>query len=134
MKIIEINEGTKIPFEVRGTKIALNDDEMTLNLARYERDDANHLDICRDRFGNLVSGVIPGVAEIYVAQIDIPAREYLEKQVENAEEPEAAEAAGAAGEEESGEPDGGTMSRQTMEREAVPFDIEKCTLTLWALN
>lgn len=133
MKIIEVNEGVKIPYEVRGTKIALNDDELTLNLSRYERDDANHLDICRDKFGNLVSGVIPGVAEIYVAQIDIPARAYVEKQIEATPEQEAAEAAEAAGDGENS-PEGGTMDRQTMEREAVTFDIEKCTLTLWALN
>lgn len=133
MKIIEVNEGVKIPYEVRGTKIALNDDELTLNLSRYERDDANHLDICRDKFGNLVSGVIPGVAEIYVAQIDIPARAYVEKQIEATPEQEAAEAAEAAGDTENS-PEGGTMDRQTMEREAVPFDIEKCTLSLWALN
>lgn len=133
MKIIEVNEGVKIPYEVRGTKIALNDDELTLNLSRYERDDANHLDICRDKFGNLVSGVIPGVAEIYVAQIDIPARAYVEKQIEATPEQEAAEAAEAAGDGENS-PEGGTTDHQTMEREAVPFDIEKCTLTLWALN
>ena len=71
MKVIEKNEGAKIPYEVKGTKIVFNDDELTLNLSRYERDDVNHIDICRDRMGNLVSGVIPGVAETYVAQIDI---------------------------------------------------------------
>ena len=124
MKIIEKNEGAKIPYEVQGTKIIFNDDELTLNLARYERDDANHIDICRDRMGNLVSGVIPGIAETYVAQIDIPARAYEEREIEGAAEEEQADS----------EETGGMMDRQTMEREAVPFDIDKCTLTLWALN
>ena len=126
MKIIEKNEGAKIPYEVKGDKIVFNDDELTLNLARYERDDANHIDICRDKMGNLVSGVIPGVAETYVAQIDIPPRAYEEREIEGAAEAQAAEA-------EENAP-GGMMDRQTMEREAVPFDIEKCTLTLWAMN
>lgn len=124
MKIIEKNEGAKIPYEVQGGKIVFNDDELTLNLARYERDDANHIDICRDKCGNLVSGVIPGIAETYVAQIDIPARAYEEREIEGAAEEEQADS----------EETGGMMDRQTMEREAVPFDIDKCVLTLWALN
>lgn len=128
MKIIEKNDGAKIPYEVEGTKIVFNDDELTLNLARYERDGANHIDICRDRMGNLVSGVIPGVAETYVAQIDIPPRAYVEREIEGA----AAEVQ-ANGEETDGAP-GGMMDRQTMERETVPFNIDKCVLTLWALN
>ena len=124
MKIIEKNEGAKIPYEVQGGKIVFNDDELTLNLARYERDDANHIDICRDKCGNLVSGVIPGIAETYVAQIDIPARAYEEREIEGAAEEEQADS----------EETGGMMDRQTMEREAVPFDIDKCVLSLWALN
>lgn len=128
MKIIEKNAGVKIPYEVKGDKIVFNDDELTLNLARYERDDANHIDICRDKCGNLVSGVIPGTAETYVAQIDIPPRAYVEREIEGA----AAEVQ-ADSENTDGAP-GGMMDRQTMEREAVPFDIDKCVLTLWALN
>lgn len=124
MKIIEKNEGVKIPHEVKGDKIIFNDDELALNLARYERDDANHIDICRDKCGNLVSGVIPGIAETYVAQIDIPPRAYVEREIEGA----AAEA--QADSEEAG----GMMDRQTIAREAVKFDIGKCLLTLWALN
>lgn len=130
MKVIEKNSGAKIPYEVSGTRIIFGDDELMLNLARYERDDANHIDICRDRFGNLVSGVIPGLAENYVAQLDIPPREYVEKKIEGAAE--ALEAAEAAETDGSGMP-GGMMNRQTVEREAVPFDVENCTLTLWAL-
>ena len=41
MKVIEKNEGAKIPYEVKGTKIVFNDDELTLNLSRYERDDVD---------------------------------------------------------------------------------------------
>lgn len=128
MKIIEKNEGTKIQYEIKGDKIVFNDDELTLNLARYERDDANHIDICRDRCGNLVSGVIPGIAETYVVQIDIPPRAYEERKIKGA----AAEVQADSG--ETGGAPGGMMDRQTMERKAVPFDIDKCVLTLWALN
>lgn len=122
MNVTEKNEGAKIPYTINGTKITF-DDELTLNLAKYERDDPNHLDICRDRFGNLICGVIPGVAEIYVAEIDIPARAYIETPIEK---PEA--------EVQSEEPDqpGGTMGGGAT-RDPIPFDMNQCTLTLWAV-
>lgn len=110
MIIVEKNEGTKIPYEINGNKITFND-ELSLNLEKYERDDAAHIDICRDKFGNLVTGVIPGVAEAYVAEIDIPAREYDYI---------------ADGTDENGNPIEVPMPE--------PFDIDKCTLTLWALT
>ena len=75
MKIIHKNEGGKIPYTVSGTRLTI-DDQVTYNLARYERDEASHIDVCRDKHGQLVSGVIPGTAEQYVAQIDIPGRTY----------------------------------------------------------
>lgn len=109
MKIIEKNEGVKISYVVKTTKITL-DDELMMNLERYERDDPNHIDICRDKYGNLVSGVIPGTAEKYVAQIDIPARDYDYI---------------ADGVDDDGKP-----------RELqipIPFNMDNCTLTLWAI-
>lgn len=109
MIIIEKNEGEKITYTTNGNKITFAD-ELMLNLEKYERDDPNHIDICRDKFGNLVCGVIPGVAEVYVAQIDIPAREYDFI---------------ADGVDENGEPREVPMP--------ALFDIDKCTLTLWAL-
>jgi len=132
MKIIEKNDGQKIAYEVSGNKLTLGDDEMTLNLARYERDDPAHIDICRDKFGFLVCGVIPGVAEKYVAQIDVPAREYNETPIEldpdvPADQP--AEEGGGAAE----NPAPGGMTEPTVKRDPVPFDIDKCTLTLWAV-
>lgn len=119
MNVIEKNAGEKIAYTVKDSKITLND-ELMFNLGRYERDDPNHIDICRDRYGNLVSGVIPGVAEAYVAQIDIPARGYTETV-----------------EEDSGTGDtggtGGESHTPNIKREPVPFSMDKCTLTLWAL-
>jgi len=108
--VIEQNEGEKTPWAVSGNRITFGDEELTLNLAAYERDGANHIDICRDRHGNLVMGVIPGLADNYTAQIEIPPREYDFI---------------ADGEDEEGNPREVPMP--------VPFDMKKCTLTLWAL-
>ncbi|MBU5438278.1 hypothetical protein KQI42_09675 [Tissierella sp. MSJ-40] len=109
MIVINKNEGTKIPYTIKTSKVTF-DDELMLNLEKYERDDPNHIDVCRDKFGNLVCGVIPGVAEVYVAQIDIPAREYdfIADGLDENEQPKEVPF-------------------------PVPFDIDKCTLTLWTL-
>lgn len=110
MNIIHKNEGIKIPYTVTGSKITF-DDEVTYNLARYERDEAVHIDLCRDKRGNLVSGVIPGTAERYVAQIDIPARKY------------------------SYVPNGVDEEGRPMEKKvAAPLDMESVTLTLWSVE
>lgn len=116
MKIIyrPDESGEKIPFEINGNKVTF-DDELTLNLSRYERDDPAHIDVCRDKFGNLVTGVIPGVAESYVAQLDIPAREYVE-----VPDPDYTPASEDDGEEHT-------------KPEPVPFNLDKCTMTLFTL-
>lgn len=122
MIIKEINDGPKVDYAVLGDTLNIND-EITLNLARYERDDANHIDICRDAYGNLITGVIPGVAEAYVAQIDIPPRAYLEKQLETSAESTAL----VEGENADG------MAESGIIRESIPFDVDNCTLSLWAI-
>lgn len=96
-------ENNHIEYEVTGNKITLGDDELTLNLTRYEQDDPKHIDICSDTTGCLVVGTSTG--RKYVAEIDIPARQYAEE---------------AQGDETVTVP--------------VPFDIDNCTLTLWALD
>lgn len=111
MIIIDKNEGKKISYFLSGNKITF-DDELMINLEKYERDDPNHIDICRDSYGNLVMGVIPGIAERYVAQIDIPAREYEHEKLHS-------------------------FSYDDMKENKItpiPFDIDNCVLTLWALN
>lgn len=125
MIVKEMNEGAKIPYTVRGNKITF-DDEVMFNLEKYQRDDPNHLDLCRDAYGNLVTGVIPGLAEAYVAQVDIPAREYIDTP------PTAPEPLAEGEQEENGA--GGEMEMQGGTREAVPFSMDKCTLTLWAVE
>ncbi len=110
MNIIHKNEGTKIPYTVSGSKITF-DDEVMYNLTKYERDEASHIDLCRDKFGNLVSGVIPGTAERYVAQIDIPARRYNYVP-------------------DGVDEDGNPKQKQVAE----PLDMERVTLTLWSVE
>lgn len=106
--VVEKNKGKKLSYSVSGNKLTLND-ELMLNLEKYERDYDNHIDVCRDIYGNFIVGVIPG-AERYVAQIDIPARTY--------EQPYR-----LSGDEE-----------EDSEMIPVPFDVKRCTLTLWALS
>ena len=69
MIVINKNEGTKIPYEVSGKRITF-DDDLSLNLAKQEKDWPVHIDVCVDRDGNLCTGT--GVGLYYVAQIDTP--------------------------------------------------------------
>lgn len=71
-RTIEKTGGDKIDVRFSGTKVILGDDEMTLNLSKYERDDPVHIDIGLNARGFLTFGV----SDRYAVQIDIPAREY----------------------------------------------------------
>jgi hypothetical protein len=102
MIIIEKNEGPKIPYSVNGTRVSFNDD-LTINLANREQDWPVHIDICYDEDRTLVIGAAAGRA--YVAEIDIPARQYTEEEV-----------------------DGETQ------RVPVPLDMDTVTLTLWSIE
>ena len=93
-----------VDYEISGNKIYFGDDELMINLAKKERDDAVHIDICSDYTGGLVIGT-GGSARAYVAEIDIPPRQYVEVEGEE-----------------------GT------ERQPVPFDIDTITLTLWEME
>jgi hypothetical protein len=110
MIVVEKNAGQKIPYEINGNRISFND-EITLNLEAWERDHAMHIDICKDVNGCLTTGVVPDITTDYVAQIDIPAREYDYI---------------ADGTDEEGNPKEIPMPQ--------PFDMSKCTLTLWGLG
>lgn len=107
MKLINANEGTKIGYEINGNKIIF-DDELMLNLEKYERDDPMHIDVCRDEYGCLCMGL----ATRYVAQIDIPARTYNYVETEAEDENE----------------------NKKIEKVAVPFDMNLVTLTLWEVE
>lgn len=115
MKVVEINEGAKIPYEVTGTKICF-DDDLTINLSKRQEDWTVHIDVCSDDEGALVIGAKSG--SYYVAQLDIPAKEYEET---------AAETTNTDGEQAEGQ------QPETI-RTAKPLDMDKVTLTLWALE
>ena len=105
MIIVNKNAGRKIEYTVEETVITFGEDELALDLAEMQDDWDIHVTVCYTRQHTLTTGA-GGIA--YVAEIDIPAREYIE------EEP-------AEGEEE-----GGTVP--------APLDMEKVTLTLWAVG
>lgn len=106
MIVIEKNVGPKVDYSVTDTKINFAG-EITLDLSKYERDFEVHLDICQDKFGFLTMGL----SDRYVAQIDIPERQY------NMEE---------NGTDEEGNP--------VMQPVPVPFSMDNVTLTLWKLE
>lgn len=76
-----------------------------------------HIDVCFDADRNLVIGA--AVGRLYVAEIDIPAREWVETELEE-ENAENTENVGIA--------------MKSFSREPVPFDISKVTLSLWAID
>ncbi|MGD9567509.1 MAG: hypothetical protein AB7V48_04205 [Sedimentibacter sp.] len=79
-------------------------DDLTINLASREQDCPVHIDICFDEDSTLVIGAAAGRA--YVAQLDIPERQYID------------------GEEIEGE----------IQRIPIELDMDKVTLTLWAIE
>lgn len=115
MIIVEKNEGAKIPYETRKNKVTF-DDDLTINLEKREEDFHVHIDVCYDEDQNLVIGAAAGRS--YVAEIDIPGRSYTEEEVETTS---------VDGEAETG------MEGPTTVRKAVPFDMSRVTLTLWAV-
>ena len=106
MIVINKNEGPKIPWEEIGKKVCF-DDDLTINLAKRQQDDPVHIDVCYDADEELVIGAAAGRS--YVAEIDIPAREY------EYHEPE----------DEGDEPEPPTP---------LPLDMDTVTLTLWAIE
>lgn len=116
--VVEINEGTKIAWTRSITKLTFGDDELMVNCKAYQKDWPVHLDICGDADGNLVIGT--GTGRYYVAQVDIPAREYAE--------PEPVEAVALA------EGDAGADAQQSTTTEPVPLEMSDVILTLWAID
>ena len=108
MKIVERNAGQKIDYELHGTRLSFADGELTLDLARYQQDEAVMRDIMVDGEGYLTNGR----GRYYVAQVEIPAKEYEEIPVEN---------------ENEDEPD-------ATERRPLPLDTDKVTLYLFSIE
>lgn len=106
MIIVEKNEGTKIDYEVKKAKITF-DDDLTINLQKRQEDWDVHIDVCFDSDKELVIGAAAGRS--YVAEIDIPARTYTETTAEE-----------------------GSEEPTTLTPD--PIDMDKVTLTLWAID
>lgn len=116
IQVIEKNEGTKLDYEAVGTKLFLGDDEIMVNLAKYEKDEPVHIDVVRNWDGALATSIGKNDDDLsYAAQIDIPARAYTEKV------------------EKVPVMDGEGEVEQTT-KIPVKFDISRCTLTLWAID
>ena len=122
MKEIIKTPGTHIDYETTGKSIIFGDDDLAINLKNRERDESVQIDVCSDSTGNLTMGTAAGLR--YVAQIEIPARQYTEEEQENPDyDPE--------------NQDQGVMGMLTptiIVRTPVPFNIENCTISLWGLE
>lgn len=105
MKIININEGTKIPYEVNGTRITF-DSMLTIDLSRYQKEEERVIDISLNDDDMLQMGL----GKWYIANISLPPKEY--ELVEN-----------------------GTEKNESViyKRVSKGLDMDKVTLTLWSL-
>lgn len=112
MIVLEKNEGPKLPYEVSGTRLFLND-EIILNLAKYQRDWPVTMDVCLNQDDMLVIGAATGL--YYAAQVYIPACEY-----------EAVE--------ELVTYDDDHMRSSSKQAVKLPLDMGKVELTLWAID
>ncbi len=137
MIVIEKNEGEKIPYTQNGTVISFADGRLSLDCALYQKDWGVHLDVCENTDGNLVMGTESG--QKYIAQLDIPAREYLYPEpaeaapVIPADPADPADPAGLDGE----ETETAAVESEHTETEPpvpLPLDMEKVTLSLWAIG
>lgn len=104
-KIIEENIGNKVPFTIEDTWLNIND-EFIINLAKKEKDTDVDIIITKDMYGNYINGK-SGCA--YVMIIRVPARLYAKELVS--------------------EVDGTEQYRKV----AVPFDMSRVILRLWAI-
>lgn len=123
VRVVEKNQGQKIDWKQSSSKLTFGDDELMVNIAKYQRDWPVHLDVCGDKSGNLVIGV--GEGRYYVAQIDIPATRYTEPEI-IMEQPTPAD--------EDGETEGRNTMRETTPPEPIPLELSDVTLTLWAID
>lgn len=123
MKIIEMNLGAKIGYELTGTKLSFADGALALDLARYQRDSTVTKDIMVDSEGNLTTG--RGL--YYAAQVEIPPTAYDEKIIPALEPAEPEDGENDA----HGDMDG---SREQVKRTPRPLDTDSVTLKLFAID
>lgn len=125
MKIVEMNEGAKIAYEVDGTKLDFAGGALTVDLDRYRRDYPVTKDVMADGDGNLVLGT---GGRYYVAQVEIPANTYSPAPAEE-------EATEALAEAEQDAPAGPETEQEAQAAAPVmdPLDMDKVTLRLWSV-
>lgn len=115
MKVIKKPEDGKnfVEYSTRGTKISFNDGEISADLQKKERDDDVKIDVCMDYMGGLTFGT--SGAKLYVAQIFIPARQYIDTEIANPDY----------------DPEDETSQEKITQHEAVPFSMDNVELTLF---
>jgi hypothetical protein len=101
------NTGSYVAYQLTGAVLSFRHNELALDLPQYQCDYPVHLDISEDASGALVLG--PSIR--YIAEIDIPAREYII----------------TAGEKDD-------IGFSLLYKAAVPFSAAKVSLTLWAVE
>lgn len=74
MQVVKVNSGEYIDYEVEGTRIFFGDDELMINLKKYQGDEERTIDITKTRRNTLAVGADSGFA--YAAQVIIPKKEY----------------------------------------------------------
>lgn len=109
MKEVIMTPGTHVEYETTSKSVVFGDDDLSINLKNRERDEKVLIDICTDSNNELTMGTAAGLK--YVAQVEIPARQYTEEQ---------------------GEPD--EDGNPTTVYVPVAFDIDNCTIYLWGME
>lgn len=71
--IIEADSGLKINYKIDGTKISFNNEQMTIDLAKFEKEYTLQLPISQD-FDNCVT---TGTSKKMWAMITIPTKQYI---------------------------------------------------------
>lgn len=119
MKEVIKTPGTHIGYETTTKSIIFGDEDLSINLKNRERDEVVVIDICSDSNGELTMGTAAGLR--YVAQVEIPARQYTETTTENPDYDPEAEA-------------GAEAQQYIVTRTPVDFDIDECTIYLWGME
>lgn len=135
MKVIELNEGRKVEYELRGTKLDFADGTLTMNLAKYQRDYPVTKTITGDAEGNLL--IDGSESRFYVAEVEIPAIEYEDVEVEGKAENATATAAVEDAEKTEAAEDTtaeDTAHKTHIERKAKPLNTDDVTLRLWSIE
>ena len=112
MKEVKMSEGKCIDYTTTASSIIFGDEDLMLNLKNREMDSTVMIDICEDSNGFLVVGTATGYR--YVAQVEIPPREYTEVITPAKENQPDTEADG-----------------NTVDRVPVSFNMDKCSIYLF---